>query len=70
MRIEWQLEHHFWIVTFISMLRIASYIFGDMRKEGLVSVTVTILGRRLGWGVLHAVALRVAKMLCTSSRIW
>ena len=44
--------------------------FGDMRKEGLVSVTVTILGRRLGWGVLHAVALRVAKMLCTSSRIW
>ena len=70
MRIEWQLEHHFWIVTFISMLRIASYIFGDMRKEGLVSVTVIIVGRILYWGIFHAVVLRVAKSLCTSSRIW
>ena len=39
-----------------------------MRKEGLVSVTVIIVGRILDWGVLNAVMLRVANRFFTSSR--
>ena len=43
---------------------------GDMRKEGLVSGTVIIVGRRLDWGILHALALRVVNRLCTGSSTW
>ena len=43
---------------------------GEMRKEGLVSGTVIIVGRRLDCGILHDVVLRVVNRLCTSSRNW
>ena len=45
-------------------------IVGEMRKEGFVAGTVIIVGRILYSGILHAVALRVAKMLCTIYRTW
>ena len=54
-RIECQVDQHFWIVTLRSIVRVASCIVGDMRKEGLVAGTVIIVGRRLDWGILHAV---------------
>ena len=47
--IEWQVEHHFWIVTLMPIARVASWMVGEMRKEGLVSGTVIIVGRRLDW---------------------
>ena len=43
---------------------------GNMRKEGLVAGTVIILGRRIDWGILNDVVLRVANRLCTSSSTW
>ena len=46
---------------------VSSWIVSEMRKEGLVEGTVTIVGRRLDWRILHTVALRVANRLCTSS---
>ena len=46
-----------------SIVRVASWFVGEIRKEGLVSGTVIILGIRLYWGVFHAVALRVANRL-------
>ena len=36
---------------------------GETRKEGLVSVTVIIVWRRLDWGILNAMALRVVNRL-------
>ena len=53
-----------------SMVRVVSWIVGDMRKEGFVAGTVIIIGIRLYWVISHAVALRVVKRLCTSSRTW
>ena len=67
---ELQAEHHFWIVTLSSMLRVAYWIVGQMRKEGFIAGTLIIVGRILDWGILHAVALRVAKRLCMSSSNW
>ena len=67
-RIEWQMEHHFWIVTLRLIVRMASWVVGKMSKDGLVSVTVIIVGRILDWGVLNAVTLRVANRFFTSSR--
>ena len=52
------------------MVRVASWIVGEMRKEGFVAGTVIIIGRRFDWGIFHAVALRFAKMLCMKSRTW
>ena len=52
------------------MVRVASWIVGEMRKEGLVAGKVILVGRRLDQRILHAVVLRVAKRLCTSYRIW
>ena len=51
-------------------MRLASWMVGEMRKEGLVSGTVIILGRIVDWGILHAVVLRVANRLFMSSRTW
>ena len=68
--IECQVDHHSWIVTLISMVMVASWIFGETRKEGLATDTVIIVGRRLYWGIFHAVALRVANMFCTRSWTW
>ena len=45
-------------------------MIGEISMEGLVAGTVIIVGRRLGWGILHAVALRVVDRLFTSSRNW
>ena len=42
----------------------------EMRKEGLVTGTVIIVGKRLDWGILYSVELRVVNRLCTSSRTW
>ena len=53
-----------------SIVRVASWIIGEMRREGLVAGTVIIAGRRLYWLILHAVVLRVVNRLCTSSRTW
>ena len=69
-RIECQVEHHFWIVTLRSIFRVAYWMVGETRKEGLVSGTVIKVGRRLYWGIFHAVALRVANRLCMSCRNW
>ena len=52
------------------MVRVLSCIIGEIRKECFVEGTVIIVGGRLDWGKLHAVLLRVAKRLCTSSRTW
>ena len=57
-------------MTLKLMVRVVSWIFGEMRNEGLVSGALIIVGRILGCGIFHAVALRVAKRLCTSSRHW
>ena len=67
-RIEWQVEHHFCIVTLRSIVRVASWMVGEMSKEGLVAGIVIIVGRRLDWGILHDVALRVVNSLFTISR--
>ena len=69
-RIEWQVDNHFWILTLRLIVRVASWMVGEMRKEGLVPGTVIIVERRLDQGILHAVALRVANRLCRSSRTW
>ena len=50
-------------------MRVASWIVGDMRKEGLLSGAIIIVGKRIDWGIWNEVAMRVAKRLCTSSRI-
>ena len=42
----------------------------EMRKEGLVVVTVITVCRILYWGMLHAVALKVVNRLCMISRNW
>ena len=44
-------------------MRVAYCIVGEMRKDGLVSRTLIIVGRRLDWGIFHAVALRLANRL-------
>ena len=44
-------------------MRVSSWMVGEMGKEGLVSGTLIIVGRRLYWVILHAVELRVAKGL-------
>ena len=48
------------------MVRVASWIVGDMSKEGLVSGTLIVVGGILDWGILHTVVLRVVKRLFTS----
>ena len=50
-------------------MRVAYWIVCEMSKYGIVAGTLIIVGRRLYWVILHAVALRVVKRLCTSSRI-
>ena len=45
-------------------------IVGEMKKWGFVAGTVIIVGRILYSVILHAVVMRVAKMLCTISRTW
>ena len=70
MKMDLQVEHHLWSVTLRLMMRVESCIFSKMRKEGFVSVKLFIVGRRLDWGILHAVAPRVSKRLCTRSRTW
>ena len=57
-------------MTLRSIVRVASWIIADMRKEWLVSGTVIIVRRRPDWRIMHAMVLRVANRLCTSSRIW
>ena len=52
------------------MVRVESWIVCETRKEGLVAATVILVGRRLDWGILHALELRVYKWLCTRSRTW
>ena len=69
-RIECQVEHHFWIVTLRSIVRVVYWMVGEIRKERLVAGKVIIVGSILDWGILHAVALRVENRLCTSSRTW
>ena len=46
-RIDWQVERHFWIVMLMSILKLASWVLGEMRREVLAAVTVIILVRRL-----------------------
>ena len=48
-RIEWQVEHRFWIVLLRLIVRVVSWIFGDIRKEGSVLGTVIIVGGILDW---------------------
>ena len=69
-RIEWQVDHHFCIVMLRLNVRVASWMFGEIRKEELVSDTVITVGRILDWGMLYDVMLMVANMLCPSSRTW
>ena len=69
-RIECQVEHHLCIVILRSIVRVASWVVGEMRKEGLISVTVIILRRKLDWGILHAVELRFVDRLFTISGAW
>ena len=61
------MDHQLWIVTLRLILRVAYWMVGEMRKEGLLAGTVIIVGRRLDWVIFHASALRVANILCTSS---
>ena len=49
-------------------MRVASWIVGEMRKEGLVTGRVIIVGRILDWGILNAVELRILNRLCKKSR--
>ena len=49
MRIEWQVEHHFWIVTSRSIVGLTSWMVDEMRKEFLVTCTVIIVGGILDW---------------------
>ena len=51
-------------------MKLASLLVGEMSKGGLVAGTVIIVGRRLDWRILHAVALRVANRLCKRYRTW
>ena len=51
-------------------MRVESWVVVDMRKEGLVSGTVIIVGRRLDWGILNDVVLGVANRLCTRYITW
>ena len=51
-------------------MKVASWIVGETRKEGLVSGIVIIVGRRLDWRILHAMKLSVANRLCTSYMTW
>ena len=51
-------------------MRVVSWMVSEMRKEGLVTGTVIIVGKRLDWGILYSVELRVVNRLCTSSRTW
>ena len=43
-RIEWQMEHQFWSVMLRSIVRVASWMVGEMNKEGLVAGAVIIVG--------------------------
>ena len=52
-----------------SIVRVVSWTVGEMRKEGLASGTVIIVGSILDREILYAVAPRVASRLCTSFRI-
>ena len=65
-----QAGKHVWIVTLRSIVRVASLIVGEMRKYGFVAGTEIIIGRILYCGIFYAVALRVAKRLCTRYRTW
>ena len=44
-RMEIQVEKHFWSVALRSIVRVAYWIVGDMSKEGFVSGKVIIAGR-------------------------
>ena len=44
-------------------MRVASWMVGETRKEGLVAGTVIIEGRRIDWGILHAVVLKLVNRL-------
>ena len=57
------MEHHFWIVTLRLIARVEYWIVDEMSKEGLVSGIVILLGKRLDWGILNTVVLRVTKRL-------
>ena len=57
-------------MTLRSIVKVASWLVGEMSKGGLVAGTVIIVGRMLDWRILHAVALRFANRLCTRSRTW
>ena len=53
-----------------SIVRVASWMVGEMSKEGLVSGTVIIVWRRLDWRIMHYVVLRFENRLCTISKTW
>ena len=53
-----------------SIVRVVSWTVGEMRKEGLASGKVIIVGSRLDWGILNAVAQSAANSLCMISRTW
>ena len=69
-RMEIKVDQHFWRVTLRSIGRVAYWIVGEMKKEGLVAGKLIILGRILYLGILHAVVLRVSKRLFKRSRTW
>ena len=68
--IEWQVGHHFFVVMLRSIVRVVYWMVGEMSSQGLVAVIVIKVGRILDWVIFHAVALRVANRLCTSSSTW
>ena len=70
MSIEWQVERPFWIVMLRSIVRVESWMLGDIREEELVAGKVIIVGRRIDSVILHAVALRVENRVCTIYRTW
>ena len=70
LRMEMQVDQHLWSVMLRSIVMVTYLIVGEMRKEGLLAGTVIIVGRILYSVILHAVALRDAKMLCTIYRTW
>ena len=63
-----QADFHWERAALRSMVRVASWIVGEMAKAGQVWGAVTVTGTRQDGGRLQAVALRVANRLCTSSR--
>ena len=50
-------------MTLRLIARVEYWIVDEMSKEGLVSGIVILLGKRLDWGILNTVVLRVTKRL-------